>query len=176
MLRTIRPAVAADAPFLEQMLALAFNWCPGVPPVGRDLLMARPEIAHYIEGWPREDDAGCVAEDETGAPTGAAWWRHLAKADAGYGYVADHIPELSIGVMGTERGQGVGAALLQSLIETARGKGLTALSLSVEPENNRAHNLYRRLGFAVVGRVGNADTMVLDLAMRHDRHEFPTIP
>jgi ribosomal protein S18 acetylase RimI-like enzyme len=76
----------------------------------------------------------------------------------GYGYIADDVPELSIGVSPGQRGRGVGRALLEALIEAAASYG--RLSLSVEPEN-RAAELYRSLGFQKVGRNGGSDTMLL---------------
>jgi ribosomal protein S18 acetylase RimI-like enzyme len=45
------------------------------------------------------------------------------------------------------RGQGVGLALLDGLLEWARQKKLTSLSLHVFPHNVRAIALYKRAGF-----------------------------
>jgi hypothetical protein len=44
----------------------------------------------------------------------------------------------------------------------AAARGLPGISLSVE-DGNRARSLYSRLGFQVVGRSGNSDTMLLRL-------------
>ncbi|MDF2575580.1 MAG: family N-acetyltransferase, partial [Agromyces sp.] len=46
--------------------------------------------------------------------------------------------------------------------DEARRRGLVGISLSVE-DGNRARHLYERAGFRVVGRNGNADTMLLEL-------------
>jgi ribosomal protein S18 acetylase RimI-like enzyme len=173
---TVRPAGPADRPFLEQMLALAFNWRPDRRPESLDALMRRPDVAHYIEGWPRMGDQGCVAENEAGASVGAAWWRFLPSKDPGYGYVDDRIPEITIGVSPGHRGHGVGRALLHALIEAAHRHGLKGLSLSAEPENMTAHSLYRRVGFEVLGHVENADTMLLGLqAPPQPTDGFPTM-
>ncbi len=51
---------------------------------------------------------------------------------------------------------------MKSLIDRAAVESVPALSLSVEPDNPAAR-LYERLGFEVVGVVGGAHTMVLDL-------------
>jgi ribosomal protein S18 acetylase RimI-like enzyme len=158
---SLRLATAPDRSFLKQMLAVAFDWRGDAPPDLLETIMSRPDIAHYVEGWPREGEAGVVAEAADGA-VGAAWWRFFTEADPGYGFVDDATPELSIGVVATQRRRGVGELLLGGLIEEARRRGLRALSLSVE-RGNGAIGLYQRLGFETVGRVGNADTMALVL-------------
>ena len=57
---------------------------------------------------------------------------------------------------------GIGRRLLDHLIDTARQLGVEGLSLSVE-DGNTARRLYERVGFTVVGRDGNSDTMSLTL-------------
>ena len=80
----------------------------------------------------------------------------------GYGFLAEDIPELSIGVYPEFRGQRVGSLLLGALIARARRDGERALCLSVNRENS-AKRLYARYGFEVVGEPGDALTMGLEL-------------
>lgn len=157
----VRGATSHDAAFIETVLVDAVNWDPqrAVP---RKQALATPSNRHYAEGWPREGDVGVIAEDEQGRPIGAAWFRFFDVGDPGYGFVADEIPELAIGVVEERRGEGVGDALLTELENEARRRGLRALSLSVEAANP-ALELYRRHGYREVARVGAARTMVLDL-------------
>ncbi|MDP8929456.1 MAG: ribosomal protein S18-alanine N-acetyltransferase [Actinomycetota bacterium] len=49
------------------------------------------------------------------------------------------------------RRQGIGTALVASLLRTARKRGMEAASLEVRVGNNAAQALYRRFGFAPVG-------------------------
>jgi ribosomal protein S18 acetylase RimI-like enzyme len=156
---SLRLARASDRPFLKQMLAVAFDWRGDAPPEVLETIMNRPDIAHYVAGWPADGEAGVVAEVGDTA-VGAAWWRFFTDADPGYGFVDAVTPELSIGVVVTQRRRGVGELLMGGLIDEARQRGLPALSLSVE-RGNGAVGLYRRLGFETVAQVGNADTMVL---------------
>ena len=123
-------------------------------------VLATPGVAHYIDGWMREGDAGLVAtRDET--LLGAAWWRIFGSGDRGYGFVDDDIPEIGLAVLETARGQGVGTRLLTELVNLARSQRRRGLSLSVEDGNEGARRLYERLGFVVCAREGNSDTMVL---------------
>ena len=154
-----RPARADDREFLLTMLEAGFDW-RGDPGFDRSLL-ERPEVAHYLTGWPRDGDFGVVAEWD-GVPVGAAWARLFPADDPGYGFVGAAVPEASIAVAAGSRGLGVGGHLLRRLVEEARMRGLREISLSVE-DGNAARRLYERAGFAVVGREGNADTMLLEL-------------
>ena len=55
------------------------------------------------------------------------------------------------------RGQGVGTALIQTLVKRARGRGATAFEIGVAMDNPRAAALYRRLGFE------DSHTVMMDL-------------
>jgi len=156
----LRPAEPSDAPFLSEMLVAAAFWRPGGPTGSVREILERPELAHYIAGWPRPGDLGVVAEDEN--PLGAAWIRLLPESDPGYGFVNASIPELSMGVVQRWRRQGVGALLLEALVSSAREQNLVAMSLSVEPDNY-ARRLYERFGFQQIGKIGGSLTMVLRL-------------
>jgi ribosomal protein S18 acetylase RimI-like enzyme len=156
----VRGATAADAAFLAEMLVVAFCWRDESPRLSVDDALADPSIARYVAGWPRPGDVGVVAQSGSG-PVGAAWWRFLPADDPGFGFVDAGIPEISLGVRASFRGQGVGTRLMQVLIERARSAGLPGLSLSVEPDNG-ALRLYERLGFRPVGRSGGSLTMTLD--------------
>jgi len=154
----VRPAGPVDGDFLAEMLVAAAFWRPDGPIGDIQSVLARPELAHYVTGWPRPGDMGMVAED--GPPVGAAWLRLLPEQDPGYGFVDDETPELSIGVVPRHRGRGIGSLLLEALIEAARAQRYPALSLSVEPDNP-ARRLYERHGFQVIGTVKGSLTMLL---------------
>jgi len=55
------------------------------------------------------------------------------------------------------RGQGVGTALIQTLVKRARGRGAEAFEIGVAMDNPRAAVLYRRLGFE------DSHTVMMDL-------------
>jgi GNAT superfamily N-acetyltransferase len=154
-----RPADADDTRFLAEMLLEAVNWHPErhVPMAH---VMADPELAHYVAGWPRPGDGGIVALANL-RPIGAAWWRFFPGGDPGYGFVAADVPELSMGVVATWRGRGVGRALLRAALAAA-APHCRRVSLSVE-RANRAQNLYLSEGFRVVSSGQDADTMIYDL-------------
>jgi GNAT superfamily N-acetyltransferase len=155
---TIRPATNNDARFLSDMLVEANNW-HATKRRPRVQLLAAPEVAHYISGWPRPSDAGVVAVDTHGTPIGASWYRLFSMDDPGYGYVAAGVPELTLGVNPVWRAQGVGRALLKAVIARARAAGYARISLSVE-RANFAQRLYVSEGFVTVESGADSDTMV----------------
>ncbi len=161
---TLRTATATDADFLASMVVEAVNWLPERN-VSRERIMADPESAHYVTGWPRPTDFGTVAVDPADAPIGAAWFRFFTADDPGYGFVGPDAPELTIGVAAQWRGQGVGRALLRATHEQARQAGLARVSLSVE-RGNPARRLYVAEGYRTVTSGRDSDTMVLDLRRR----------
>jgi len=87
-----RAATPADEPFLREMLWLAYNWRDQT--VAADHWPDDDGPRRYVEGFGRPGDGGVIAEED-GVPAGAAWYRLLPASDAGYGYVADDIPELA---------------------------------------------------------------------------------
>ena len=155
----LRPARADDMPFLEDMLLASMDW-RGDGATTRERMLATPEIAHYVAGWPRGGDVGVVAEVH-GDLVGAAWARLFADDDRGYGFVAADVPELGMALVPTARGLGLGRRMLVALVDAVRASGAPAVSLSVEDGNDRARALYASLGFVPVGREGGSDVLLL---------------
>ncbi len=157
----VRPAEASDADFLMEMLVVAAFWRAVGPRGTAPAVLSQPELAHYVEGWPRPGDLGVIAL-EAHQPVGAAWIRFFPENDPGYGFVDAATPELSIGVRQECRARGIGSQLLDALIASAREEGLPSLSLSVEPDNY-ARGLYERVGFRRVDDANGSLTMFLQL-------------
>ena len=127
---------------------------------------AGPVLAVYQAGL----DAG-DASFETDAPSWAAFdetrlpgHRHVATADdtgemlgwaavspvsgrSAYAGVVEH----SVYVAPETRGRGVGAALLQALIDSTEDAGIWTIQSGVFPENTASLRLHERKGFRVVG-------------------------
>ena len=154
-----RAATPADEPFLREMLWLAYNWRD--QSVAADHWPDPDGPRRYVEGFGRAGDGGVIAEED-GVLAGAAWYRLLPESDAGYGYVADDVPELTIGVAAPFRGRGVAGELLERLKAMAAADGLRGLSLSVEPDNH-ARRLYERAGFEPAGGSGGSVTLLAAL-------------
>jgi len=78
------------------------------------------------------------------------------------------VGEESVYVAERSRGRGVGRALLEALIESARAGGLWTLQAGVFPDNLASLELHRRLGFREVGvreRIGRLDGVWRDVVL-----------
>ena len=175
----IRRATDEDGSFLADMLVEAVNWSPEWKPRSRQRVLADSKTARYIAGWPRDTDLGVIAEaagpgpatpadpppadPPPAEPAGAAWLRFLPTAEPGYGFVAEDVPELTIGVAASWRNRGLGRALLRSIAAEARARGISQISLAVERKNH-AQRLYLSEGYRIVDSSDkDADTMLKDL-------------
>ncbi|MBB6119987.1 GNAT family N-acetyltransferase [Nocardiopsis algeriensis] len=87
-----------------------------------------------------------VALDESGAVLGTAKMNSNHLGNAG------HVASASYMVNPAHEGRGVGRALCDHTLEWARGKGYRAMQFNAVVETNtRAVQLYRSLGFDVLG-------------------------
>lgn len=148
----IREGGQQDVRFLRDMLRHAYYWR------SRDTEFP---ITRYVNGWGRPGDRALVALDDFHA-VGAAWYRLYTAGEPGFGFVDEGTPELTIGVVPSRRGKGIGSRLLDALLERARGDGHAQLSLSVEWKNPAVH-LYESRGFRTVREEEGAFVMVAAL-------------
>ena len=103
-----------------------------------------PEWAEFDAGhWPHCRLVACVGN-------GILGWAALSPSSkrACYGGVA----EVSVYIAAAARGQGIGNALMASLIAEAERQGIWTLWSSVFPENTVSIRLHLRHGFREIGR------------------------
>lgn len=106
----------------------------------------------FLRGWPVNEFEGYLA-DPFGSPTFLAC--DARRKPAGFALfraTGDEAELLSITVARRWRGKGVGSALMRAAIEDLQMMPVRRLFLEVEDGNLPALSLYRRLGFATVGR------------------------
>ena len=152
----IRQAGPQDVPFLRDMLRHAYYWR-----VSTLTESGEPPLQRYVERWGRPGDTALIAIQDF-QPVGAAWYRLFKEDNPGYGFVDEATPELSIAIVPSRRGGGLGSELLDALVERARVEGHEAISLSVE-KNSPAVGLYERHGFTRLREDDGALTMLADL-------------
>ena len=152
----IRPLQPTEFPFLREMFYTALHVPKGAAPFPKSIIDT-PELAKYINDWGRPDDIALVAETAQQL-VGAVWCRVLKGKERGYGYVDEATPELSLAIQPDFRNQGLGTQLMQAAFVALQQKGFKQVSLSVD-QDNKAVNLYYRLGFELVEAVETAFTM-----------------
>jgi ribosomal protein S18 acetylase RimI-like enzyme len=116
-----------------------------------------PPVQRYVEHWGRPGDTALIAIHDF-QRVGAAWYRLFKIDNRGYGFVDEETPELSIAIVPSKRGTGLGSELLDALLDRARADGYDSISLSVEKESP-AVGLYERHGFERLGEDDGGVTM-----------------
>lgn len=139
----IRPASRTDKEFVISLMPRLVEFGP---PAWRDAEhMTAFDTGVITESLlnPKPGTAVFVAEDGDGTPLG---FIHL-HADTEH-YIHEehgHVEDLIVASAG--EGRGVGRALLEKAEEWARSRGYRWLTLNVFAENQRAREVYKRLGY-----------------------------
>jgi L-amino acid N-acyltransferase YncA len=136
-----------DVAFMRSVLSHAYNW--HVNRLETDLPLSR-----YVDGWGRPGDTALVAVD-AGHRVGAGWFRLFREASPGYGFVDEQTPEVTIVVVPSKQGEGIGQLLLTGLVERAEAEAFRALSVSVERGNPEVA-LFEKNGFEPFGETHHA--------------------
>ncbi len=162
----VRDAAAEDAEFLLDMLMAEVNW-GREDPVSRRQLLRDKVLSHYVAGWGSEGDLGLVAVDTGGPnglqiPVGAAWLRYFAEKLPGHAFIAESVPELTVGVTPPHRDRGIELALIKALAARAREAGVRQISVTVA-EGHSSRAIYDAAGFTFVRTDEHGHTLVLSL-------------
>ena len=154
----IRPGESQDVTFLRDMVRHT-----GLDRSGVTIDEEPPPLSRYVVGWGRAGDAALIALDQlTLVAVGAAWYRLFSAAEPGYGFVDESTPELTVAVVPSRRGQGIGQALLSAIVEHARAGGFAAISMSAV-RDDAVVGLFEQNGFRQVREHGTAVIMALEL-------------
>jgi GNAT superfamily N-acetyltransferase len=146
----IRRGDKLDVPFLRSMLVHAYNWH-----VNR--LDTEIPISRYVDNWGREGDTALIAMDG-GHSIGAAWYRLFGESSPGYGFIDEATPELTVGIVPSRQGEGIGKELLAAILAKAKAAGYHNVAASVNKDDSRTQS-WLGVGFEVVGERG--DTLTL---------------
>lgn len=156
----IREMKPDEYEFLREMLYEAIYFVNEAERLPKSVV-DEPHLSKYVENFGRRGDYAFVLADENEL-VGAAWSRLFAESEKSYGYVGAETPEFSIAIFEKYRNRGFGERLMRELFARLKSEGYAQVSLSVD-KLNPAVNLYRRLGFEIVGGEGTAVTMLKKL-------------
>lgn len=140
----IREAAAGDWPriwpFWHRIVAAAetYAWDPDTSEEDARALWMAPGKRVY------------VAEDATGAVVGSAY------VTPNYGGPASHIANAGFMVDPAHSGRGIGRALANHILDSAKADGYRAMVFNAVVETNPALNLWLSLGFTIVGTIPDA--------------------
>ena len=114
--------------------------------IPRSVIYDDPKCRAAFEGFGTRLDDRVVVAEAGGEVVGACWVRTTDE----YGHIDDETPSFSISLYKPYRGQGIGTALMSTLLGELCEAGYARASLSVQKENPALH-LYERMGFRIVG-------------------------
>ncbi len=112
--------------------------------------VGRIERASYTMPWADETFRGLLRRADAEALVAERAGEVVAYAV--FWWVADQAELGNVAVTAVARGQGIGAALVHTVLVRARRRGAREVFLEVRPSNPTAQRLYERLGFVQVGR------------------------
>lgn len=143
----VRQIKQDEWPLLEDFLYEAIYVPEGFEgEVPRSVIYDDPKCLAAFEGFGTLPDDRAVVAEADGKVVGACWVRTTDE----YGHIDDATPSFSISLYKPYRGQGMGSAIMRTLLGELREAGYARASLSVQKENP-ALRLYERMGFRIVG-------------------------
>lgn len=146
---------------LEEFLYEAIFIPAGMEKPPREIVK-QPELEVYIRDFGcKKDDHALVAEAKNKI-IGAVWVRIMDD----YGHINDETPSLAISVLNEYRGNGVGTALMEKMLDHLSMSGYTCVSLSVHKANYAA-KMYHNLGFKVISE--NAEDCIMVHKLDHKK-------
>lgn len=151
----IREIMPAEYALLSEFLYEAIFLREGETPPPRSIVN-EPELRIYYEDFGKPDDR-CLCAEKDGKVIGAVWVRNID----GYGSVDSETPEFAVSVLKEFRGQRIGTALMQHMLEDMRDAGCCRASLAVQ-KDNYAFEMYRKLGFKAIGENGQEYIMIYE--------------
>ena len=119
----------------------------------------QPELQVYISDFGKLDDDICYVAEADGTIIGAVWARIMND----YGHIDDETPSLAISLKKEYRSQGIGTALMKTMLEELKQRGYKRSSLAVQ-KANYAVNMYKNVGFETVDENEDEYIMVCQLS------------
>lgn len=152
----IRKIKSNEYTVLDDFLYEAIFIPNGIQPPPKSII-EKPELQIYVKNFGKKDDYCLVAEIDNKI-VGAVWVRIMDD----YGHINDNTPSLAISLYKDFRGQGIGTALLDSILSLLKSENYEKVSLSVQKENY-AYKMYLKAGFEVFDENDEEYIMVCDL-------------
>lgn len=134
----VRPARAEEQAVLAE-LGLA-SWCKGIAPHVSGGVVARMQAENPFLPFLQALGANVLVAEYLGRPAGFGASENLD----------DAISDIWVGP--AFEGRGAASALVGALEAAIRGRGFVEASIQVAAANNRAHDLYRHLGYREILR------------------------
>lgn len=153
----IRVMVPCEYCLLDEFLYNAIFIPEGVTPPPKEIIQ-NEDLQVYVRDFGKQKDDHALVAEADGKIVGAVWARIMND----YGHIDNDTPSLAISLYKEYRGRGIGTELMRNMLVVLRNKGYARTSLAVQ-KANYAVNMYKKVGFNVVGENSEEYIMVFDL-------------
>lgn len=116
----------------------------GVDPPPKSIIHT-PELQVYVSDFGKQKHDRALLAEIDEKIVGAVWARIMND----YGHVDDETPSFAISLYKEFRGQGIGTAMMKSMLDILKENGYKQASLAVQ-KANYAVDMYRKVGFKIV--------------------------
>jgi ribosomal-protein-alanine N-acetyltransferase len=123
-----------------------------------DIAYTRQELKHFLE----HPSAFSIVAEQNGQIAGFAITRSVRRRMQRLGRMVSAVHVITIDVSPLLQRQGLGAQMMESIIERASSLGAQALVLEAAVDNKAAHLFYERFGFTVTGTIPGYYNGLLD--------------
>ncbi|KFI59174.1 GNAT family N-acetyltransferase [Bifidobacterium gallicum] len=153
----IRKIKSSEIPVLSNFLYEAIFIPDGVEPPPREIIN-QPELQIYISNFGEFDNDICFVAEADDRIVGACWVRIMND----YGHINDETPSFAIALYKEYRNQGIGTALMETMLRELRERDYKQVSLSVQ-KANYAVKMYENVGFQIIDENEEEYIMSCDL-------------
>lgn len=141
---TIRKIKQSEIQLLSDFLYEAIFIPEGAVSPPKEIIN-QPELQVYTSAFGRCGSDICYVAEVNERIVGAVWVRIMKD----YGHIDDETPSFSISLYKEYRNQGIGTALMKSMLNELKEKGYKQTSLVVQ-KANYALKMYKKLGFEII--------------------------
>ncbi|MCH5271644.1 MAG: GNAT family N-acetyltransferase [Lachnospiraceae bacterium] len=141
---TIREMKETEYEILSEFLYEAIFIPEGVDSPPKSIINT-PELQVYVSDFGKQKHDRALLAEIDGKIVGAVWVRIMND----YGHVDDETPSFAISLYKEFRGQGIGTAMMKSMLAILKENGYKQASLAVQ-KANYAVDMYRKVGFKIV--------------------------
>lgn len=142
---TIREIKKSEIHVLEDFLYEAIFIPEGITPPPKEIIN-QPELQVYISDFGKCESDICYVAEIDSKIIGAVWVRIMND----YGHIDDKTPSFAISLYKEYRNNGIGTALMRTMLDVLKERRYKQASLSVQ-KDNYAVKMYRNIGFEIIG-------------------------
>ncbi|MDE7364083.1 MAG: GNAT family N-acetyltransferase [Ruminococcus sp.] len=155
---TIRKIRKSEYHVLDDFLYEAIFIPEGIKAPPKEIIK-QPELKLYTENFGEQTGDFCFVAEVENAIVGAVWVRIMND----YGHIDDETPSFAISLYKEYRNNGIGTALMKTMLDELKKSGYKQASLAVQ-KANYAVKMYKNTGFKIIDENDEEYIMICHLS------------